>query len=284
MDKMSNQIHSRRTANGIPMFRGAVMAGLLASTLAIALPSITFADGDGNRGKHSLVQQPYAYGLQSKSPFAATFATAEAIQVSMAALQDQINALTVANVKLEEKLTTALNAATATLETKVGAVDTKVAALDKKTVDIIPDLAKYLKVDTTNVLNGVIGPHILFSGVNVHVRNGSKATDNNDLPYQGLGNLIIGYNEDTSPTATLASARKGSHNLVGGSMNSFSSVGGMVFGVQNTARGQYASVLGGSVNLAQGTNSTVYGGWKQTAGNLNSYAPVQTTKPTGGGE
>ena len=201
MDTMSNQIHSRRTANRIPMFRGAVMAGLLASTLVTALPSITFADGDGNKGKHSLVQQPYAYGLKTKSPFAATFATIATVQASIGALeattvglQAQVDNLTVANTKLTEanmKLTAALEASKADIST----MKVSVAALDTKAADIIPGLGKYLKVDTTNVLNGVIGPHILFSGVNVHVRNGSGATDNNNAPYQGLGNLVVGYNE-----------------------------------------------------------------------------------------
>ena len=65
-------------------------------------------------------------------------------------------------------------------------------------------------------------------------------------------------------------------------MNSFSSVGGMVFGYQNTISGPYANVVGGSVNLAQGPNSTVYGSTSQRAVNLNSYAPIQGTRPAPG--
>jgi hypothetical protein len=262
------------------------MAGFLVSTLLTALPSITFADGDGNKGKHSLVQQPY--GLKTKSPFAATFATIATVQASIDALeatsvglQAQVDNLTVANTKLTEanmKLTAALEAAKADIST----MKVSVAALDTKATDIIPGLGKYLKVDTTNVLNGVIGPHILFSGVNVHVRSGSGATDNNSAPFTGLGNLIIGYNENTSPTPTLL--RTGSHNFVGGSLNSFSSVGGMVFGLQNTVSGQYASVLGGNINTAMGLHSTVYGGLNNTAVNMNSYAPLQGAKPGGGGQ
>lgn len=288
MDRMSNQIHSRRTAKGIPMFRGAVMAGLLASSLVTALPSITFADGDGNRGKHSLVQQPHAYGLKSKSPFAATFATMSTLQASLASIEGlaedvaglntKVNQLTVDNTKLKEdnmRLTAALAAANADIST----MKVSVAALDTKAADIIPGLGKYLKVDTTNELNGVIGPHILFSGVNVHVRNGSGVTDNNNAPYQGLGNLVVGYNEFLPGVS-----RNGSHNLVGGGMNSFSSVGGMVFGFQNAISGQYASVLGGNVNTAMGPRSTVYGGWNNMAANMNSYSPLQGTRPGGTGQ
>ena len=285
MDTMSNQIHSRRTANGIPMFRGAVMAGLLASTLVTALPSITFADGDGNKGKHSLVQQPY--GLKTKSPFATTFATMETFQGSMeslvadmSGLKSQVDQLTVANAKLTEAnaaLQVALNAAKADIST----MNVKVAALDTKAADIIPGLGKYLKVDTSTVVGGVTKPDILFTGANVHVRSGSGATNDHGA-LTGLGNLIIGYNENT-PTPTLV--RTGSHNLLGGSMQSFSSYGGMVFGYQNQIKGPYANVVGGSVNLAQGTYSTVHGSTSQMTVNMNSYAPVlTTTRPTGGGE
>lgn len=279
METMSNQIHSRQTANGNTMFRGAVMAGLLAGTLVTALPSITFADGGGDKGKHSLVQQPY--GLKTKSPFAAIFSAQDAIaglEQKMIGLEATVTKLTADNVKLTETnaaLQAALNAAT----TDISTMKVSVAALDKKAVDIIPDLAKYLKVDTTNVLNGVVGPHILFSGVNVHVRNGSGATNNNALPYQGLGNLIIGYNENTTPTPTLT--RTGSHNLIGGSLNSFSSFGGMVMGLQNTISGQYASVLGGNGNTAVGSNSTVYGGLNLTAANQNSFMPLQGGRAAG---
>ena len=49
MDATNNHIHSRRAANGITMFSGAVMVGFLISTFLLALPSTTFAlgrDGD----------------------------------------------------------------------------------------------------------------------------------------------------------------------------------------------------------------------------------------------
>lgn len=284
MGVMNHHMHSRRVANEITMFRGAVMAGLLASTFLAALPSVTFADErDGDqrdaKGRHSLVQQPY--GLKNKSPFApmATLqASMDTLLADMAGLKTQVDQLTVANTRLTEAnaaLQVALNAAKADIST----VSVKVAALDTKAVDIIPGLGEYLKIDKTTVLQGVRGPHLMFRGVNVHVQSGSGATDNNAAPYEGLGNLIIGYNENT-PTPTLI--RTGSHNLVGGGMNSFSSVGGMVFGYQNTISGPYANVVGGSVNLAQGPNSTVYGSTSQRAVNLNSYAPLQGARPAPG--
>lgn len=124
------------------------------------------------------------------------------------------------------------------------------------------------------------GHHMWIGLADVHVRSGSGATNNNSAPHTGLGSLIIGYNENTTPIPTLP--RAGSHNLVGGSMNAFNSVGDMVFGLQNTISGQYASVLGGNGNTAAGSNSTVCGGASQTAANLNSYAPVQGARPAPG--
>jgi hypothetical protein len=284
MDALKDHIHSRRAVNGTTMFHGTVMAGFLVSTLLTSLPSVTFAEGlggdrRGDKARHSLVQHPY--GLKAKSPFATTFATVATLQVSMdalvedmAGLKAQVDQLTVANTKLTEAnaaLQVALNAAKADIST----VSVKVAALDTKAADIIPGLGKYLKVDTANVLNGVKAPHILVTGANVHVRSGSGFTNDNGT-LTGLGNLIVGYNE----TPAFLS-RTGSHNLVGGSLNSFSSFGGMVFGLQNTISGQYANVLGGNVNTAVGPNSTVYGGMGQTTVNLNSYAP-QGARPASG--
>ena len=274
MEAMNHHMHSRRAANGSTVFRGAVMVWILASTLVTALPSITFADerdrdGRDDRGRHSLVQQPYSQQPHNaRNPFVA-------MQAQIDALKVQVDLLTSNMGKLPTPET--INAMRKDISTLQGTI----TALDKKAVDIIPGLADYLKVDKTTVLQGVNGPHILFTGVNVHVRNGSQATNNNELPYQGLGNLIIGYNENTTPTPTLP--RSGSHNLVGGSMHSFSSYGGMVFGYQNTISGPYANVVGGSANLAQGPNSTVYGSTSQRAVNLNSYAPVQSgTRPAPG--
>jgi hypothetical protein len=304
MDAMNDHMHSRRAANGITAFRGAVMAGFLVSTLMTALPSITFADGrDGDRkddkGKHSLVQHPYdAHAV--KNPFAILQAQIDTLTKQQALigplqaqvdtltkqlaligpLQAQVNTLTVANTQLTEAnaaLQVALNAAKADIST----MKVSVVALDKKAVDIIPDLATYLKVDKTTMVNNVVKPDILFTGANVHVRSGSGATDDKGA-LTGLGNLIIGYNENTTtPTLT----RTGSHNVVGGSMNSYGSHGGMVFGYENTVSGPYATVLSGNRNVAQGINSTVLGKTSQKAVNMNSISPtsLSTTPAPGGG-
>jgi hypothetical protein len=70
------------------------------------------------------------------------------------------------------------------------------------------------------------GNDIVISGANLYVNDGSGGTDG---PVNGLGNVVIGYNE-------LRGAgdddRSGSHNLVFGSRNNYSSYGGLVGGLQ----------------------------------------------------
>jgi hypothetical protein len=168
--------------------------------------------------------------------------------------------------------------------------------LEAKSATGVPNLEKYVTIDTTPI-NGVAGPHILITGANVHIRSGAEATDDRLSAggrLTGLGNLIIGYNEPNSTGPV--TVRTGSHNLVGGSFNSFSSTGGLVFGLRNTLSGPYAailsgeantasgtnaSVLGGNLNIAAGLRSTVYGGLSYTALNMNSYSPQLVGIPMG---
>lgn len=102
------------------------------------------------------------------------------------------------------------------------------------------------------------GQDVIFTGVNVHVRNGTGSTDG----INGLGNLIVGYNIDSfGPVAS----RTGSHNLIIGDEHSYSSYGGFVAGYFNTISGQSSSVCGGQSNTASGWYTSVSGGWYNTA-------------------
>jgi len=91
-------------------------------------------------------------------------------------------------------------------------------------------------------------------GANLHIESGGGATD---ATVNGLGNLIVGYNE---PNPSSALSRGGSHNIVVGMHHNYYSVGGLVAGYQNTINGPYASIIGGEVNLASGESSSVGGG------------------------
>lgn len=113
-----------------------------------------------------------------------------------------------------------------------------------------------------NDINGLEGPHVIFTGVNVHVRSGSGRTDDAG---SGSGNLIVGYNEDL-----FGNPRTGSHNLVVGAGHGYSSCGGFVAGFGNTISGRYAAVSGGAENAASGNVSSVSGDrWLEAVGNYS---------------
>jgi hypothetical protein len=113
---------------------------------------------------------------------------------------------------------------------------------------------------------------IRIEGVNVQIVNGKNRTDTTN----GVGNLIVGYQEPGLSTNN----RTGSHNLVVGTQQNYSSYGGFVAGwgnsisdrfasvsggAANTASGWYASVSGGMHNAASGTTASVSGGADNTA-------------------
>jgi hypothetical protein len=96
------------------------------------------------------------------------------------------------------------------------------------------------------------GDDLVFDGVNVQITDGSGSTDG---ATNGLGNLIVGYNEDGG-----SATHWGSHNLVLGMNNSYTSYAGLVAGEANKILGPFASVVGGISNDALGTHTTVVGG------------------------
>ncbi|MBH0185644.1 MAG: hypothetical protein HP477_09580 [Nitrospira sp.] len=142
-----------------------------------------------------------------------------------------------------------------TLKGRVEAAETTLGQHTTSLSNPVLALKDYLKIETTQQ-NGMLGPHIIFSGANVHIRNGANATTTTN----SLGNLVLGYNE-TAPGA----ARDGSHNLVGGQGNSFRSFGGLVFGTDNVISGQFATILGGERNVSSGLKASVVGGGMNTA-------------------
>ena len=107
---------------------------------------------------------------------------------------------------------------------------------------------------------------IRFSGVNVQVVNGTGATDG---PGNGHGNLVVGYQElredDGNDEANDRNLRSGSHNLVVGKANNYSSWGGQVVGERNTLSGYLSIVSGGYGNTARDEHTTVGGGYNNTA-------------------
>jgi hypothetical protein len=145
----------------------------------------------------------------------------------------------------------------AALESALAALQVRLALVESNAA---LDLGPYVSIDT-NTINGLLGPHVIFTGANIHVRSGSGYTDD-DGTLTGLGNLIVGYNEELS---TPVIGRGGAHNIVVGVDHEYSSYGGLVAGDTNIISGSYASVSGGFDNTAGGESSSVSGGFGNTA-------------------
>jgi hypothetical protein len=134
------------------------------------------------------------------------------------------------------------------------AVRAYVTSLEKRIDQLERKLA-----NVNEILSGVTRSNgtITFSNVNLQLVNGRGATAETN----GKGNLIVGYNEYRGGGDT----RSGSHNIIVGSRNSYSSYGGIVSGSANDIAGRYASVIGGHNNCAGGEFSTITGGAKNNA-------------------
>lgn len=122
------------------------------------------------------------------------------------------------------------------------------------------------------------GNDVRITGANVHIRNGaghSYATVN------GLGNLIIGYNELRTGTGAV-NTRTGSHNFVIGLQNNYSSAGAIIAGSNNNSAGFMASVYGGTGNTASGYYAHISGGYNNLAsGNWSNIGGGQNKVASG---
>ena len=125
-------------------------------------------------------------------------------------------------------------------------------------------------------------PTIQFSGVNVQIVNGEGKT----ASVNGEGNLVIGYDENKEGKHQ----QTGSHDLVLGEEQTFTSFGGLVAGWANQVTGAFASVTGGMENSASAPESSVTGGLMNSApggqasvggGRLNTASGDKLRSPAG---
>ncbi len=132
------------------------------------------------------------------------------------------------------------------------------------------------------------GDNLNFDGMNVRIRNGLGATNGNpdqtdltdptDTVVNGLGNLIVGYDEpayDIHGNISNIQEKTGSHNIVVGPGHNYSSFGGLVSGFSNRISGPYTSVNGGFINWAKGIFSSIGGG-------RENFAQGQSSTVSGG--
>ena len=165
-----------------------------------------------------------------------------------------------AHVEALEKAVAILKAQVADLQARVSTIEANKAL----------ELGPFVSVDNRAVDDdGLNGPNIIFTGANIHILSGEGATDGT---LNGLGNLIIGYDEE--PAGGLATGdRGGSHNVVIGQKHKFSSFGGFVAGTNNIVSGAASSVAGGENNTASGAASVVIGGTGNSATATDQIKP-----------
>ncbi|HEY0793016.1 MAG TPA: hypothetical protein VGD78_18265 [Chthoniobacterales bacterium] len=200
-------------------------------------------------------------------------AHAQGIQQQLDALKAQVGNLQTSNAALQRQVDD-LHNEVRNLQTTNATLRNQLAAIQTNPVLA---LGSFVAVNPGPELD-VAGPNITFSGANLHIVSGSGATNDNLNP-RGLGNLIVGYNEDPAQVNQPLGPgdRGGSHNLVVGSYHRFTraAFGGLVAGEQNTISNEAASVSGGFLNSASDL-------WASVTGGLNNRAARAGASVTGG--
>lgn len=110
-------------------------------------------------------------------------------------------------------------------------------------------------------ISSEFGYTVVLTGANLQIVNGQGTTNTKN----GLGNLLVGYNEIRNDGSDL---KTGSHNLVLGPGNNYSSAGGVVSGNGNAITALQACALGGSGNVAGGAGACTLGGTGGSAGGV----------------
>ena len=127
---------------------------------------------------------------------------------------------------------------------------------------------RMLAVEAKTAPISVAGTDFTLSGKNVRIVDGTGSTES----VSGLGNLTIGYNSPRDPRFDV-DIRTGSHNLIVGDLNNYTSYGGLIAGGINTISGPYSTVIGGIANTTSGFYSCVSGGqFNRASGNGSSVS------------
>lgn len=171
------------------------------------------------------------------------------------------DALNVLKVAVGQDVALVCSGDCATLDPRVAELEDSLATTQESLLTVQEMLAESnaALAAVQAILAGVSrdGDNIVISGANLQVVDGSGSTAG---PVNGLGNVIVGYNEKN-----FAQARTGSHNLVVGEEHAYSSFGGIVAGERNTISARAACAVGGKQNVASGVNSSVAGGSENNA-------------------
>jgi hypothetical protein len=118
------------------------------------------------------------------------------------------------------------------------------------------------------VEKGVAGKAtIQFSGLNMQIVDGSGHTSS----LNGSGNLVLGYDEHSGINREETVLQTGSHNLILGEEQEFTSTGGIVSGNSDSITAENASVIGGFRDMASGQESVVTAGTHNSAANEAAF-------------
>jgi len=251
-----------------------------------------------------------------------TPALASEVNANFDALVDALNAQQAAIEQLQDDLASA-NATISQLQSDLDAAELNVAtnasnvATNATGITSNANAITNIESNTVLALDGLLflgmdaeGNDVArFDEVNVQITNGLGATNGDPMlnpddpgPVNGLGNLVIGYNEapgfgelacsdgqfDDAVACVGAGEtwareqRTGSHNLVIGVAQFYSSHGGLLAGERNIVNRAWSSVSGGRQNFASGTWSSVSGGFGNTAsGSQSSVSGGQLNTASG---
>lgn len=192
---------------------------------------------------------------------AATASSAD--RISLTSLQAEIDGLnttlTAAQATINQQ-----GAALATAQNTINQQAAAITALQASLNAGIGDAKTYCDNKLAPVADKLVhfsrsGNEVYITGANLNIRNGKGATYAAGV--NGLGNLIVGYNELRGS----GNVRTGSHNLIVGLQNNFSSAGAIVAGSNNNSTNFMASVYGGTGNTSGGYYSAVVGGYNNSA-------------------
>ena len=158
------------------------------------------------------------------------------LQQTVIQLQSNLNSADQEITTLQDEITN--------LNGLISSLDSSALASRVTQIENNPILAldQYIQLDQTEQDR----PTVVFSNTNVQITNGLGVTN----AVNGVGNLIIGYNE--KPAGFLTQERAGSHNLVIGRGHRYSSHTGLIAGVNNTITGPESSITAGN-NISLGT-------------------------------
>ncbi|MCK6512524.1 hypothetical protein L6R29_21555 [Myxococcota bacterium] len=270
------------------------LLGLIANTPTVQAEVYVLQGKDGKDGAQGPKGDTGTAGKDGDTKFTDADATAlKALLLKLQASGDNLNitANTVSfkptsggNVTLDLGASASLKSGNATLDFAGDAITVTSTTFSVDTTSKIalksPDVAvastTFEVKGTANKVSFKIddaNKKATFDTANVHVQSGLGQTappgpTSNDPPQtNGLGNLIIGYNE-TRPSGN--PLRTGSHNLIIGAEHHYTSHSGFAQGKTNSIRGELAGVFGGSGNTASSQGAGVFGGSGNTASGVFS--------------